>query len=434
MHRSMHVPIAAGLMALMALAPVTVGHDADWTGEKLLGPHSNDWEPATAADPGAGWVYLLATRYGGTRACGTCPDPALILRISSDGGRTFGPDRFICACKGVSGQNDPEIEVASDGTVYAAWLNDYVPGAVFSRSVDHGRTWTAPLTLKTNRQTFGDKPILAISPSGRDVYVAWNASDSYVSASHDFGRTFGPPAKTNSDTRYWFAYGGAVAADGTVTFTESNYTQTSTGPVRIAAIRSTDGGADWRTISIDTVQQQPGCASDGCTADYYGPSTPLAIDAHGRLVVMYQGASVPGGPQRVYVRRSGDGGLTWSSRTDIDGGPLGTNAAFGAAVGTGDGDFRVWYMDDRNGPAAWNTWYRRSSDAGRTWSAEVRLSDARTGAPYKTAAGFSQPYGDYGEIAVTNTGATFATWGEGSSYAGPGGVWYDRSMPPDAVH
>lgn len=401
-----------------------------WSGEQLFGTKADDdWEPAVAADPAAPFVYILTTRYGGKKACPNCPDPALILRISDDGGRTFGPDRYLCACKGVVAQNDPQIEVAADGSVYAAWLNDYVPGVVFSKSIDHGRSWSNPLTLKTPAIEFGDKPALTISATGRDVYIAWNASDSYVSVSHDFGASFGKPIKTNSDTRYWFAYSGAVARDGTVTFSETTYTQDSTGPVRVEAIRSTDGGAHWHEVLIDTVAQQPPCVSDGCPLEYYGPSALLAVDATGRLVVMYQGASVPSGPQRVYVRHSSNGGSTWSKRTDIDGGPSGTNAAFGGAAGTGHGDFRLWYQDDRNGPAGWNTWFRSSSDGGVTWSAEVRLSDRSNGAPYKTAAGYAQPYGDYGEVAITNTGATVAVWGEGASYSGPGGTWYDRSSP-----
>jgi hypothetical protein len=29
-------------------------------------------------------------------------------------------------------------------------------------------------------------------------------------------------------------------------------------------------------------------------------------------------------------------------------------------------------------------------------------------------------------MAITNTGKTIATWGEGISYTGPGGVWVNR--------
>ena len=57
----------------------------------------------------------------------------------------------------------------------------------------------------------------------------------------------------------------------------------------------------------------------------------------------------------------------------------------------------------------------------------MRISDAsrvRLQAP----AGFLEPYGDYGEIAVTSDGATIAMWGEGASYSGPGGTWFNRQV------
>ena len=56
----------------------------------------------------------------------------------------------------------------------------------------------------------------------------------------------------------------------------------------------------------------------------------------------------------------------------------------------------------------------------------MRISDATGGAAYKTPQGFAEVYGDYGEIAITNEGRSIAVWGEGLSYTGPGGVWFNR--------
>ena len=50
------------------------------------------------------------------------------------------------------------------------------------------------------------------------------------------------------------------------------------------------------------------------------------------------------------------------------------------------GDVRVAWMDNRTG--WWNAWYRETADAGRTWSAEVRLSSATKGAPWQSSTGF----------------------------------------------
>jgi hypothetical protein len=71
-------------------------------------------------------------------------------------------------------------------------------------------------------------------------------------------------------------------------------------------------------------------------------------------------------------------------------------------------------------------WYRASADLGATWSRAVRISDVRSGTAYKNAKGFLEAYGDYGELAITSAGKAVAVWGEGASYNGPGGVWYNR--------
>jgi hypothetical protein len=85
-------------------------------------------------------------------------------------------------------------------------------------------------------------------------------------------------------------------------------------------------------------------------------------------------------------------------------------------------------MQTSNGgdPDAWNVFYRSSSDGGASWSAPVVISDVTSGAAYKHADGFDEVYGDYGEIAITSAGKTIATWGEGLSWVGPGGVWFNR--------
>jgi len=67
-----------------------------WRGATLFG-RANDWEPATAADPSAPYVYVLTTRYSGKGPlpCASCDIPAMAFRASSDGGRTFGLVRYL---------------------------------------------------------------------------------------------------------------------------------------------------------------------------------------------------------------------------------------------------------------------------------------------------------------------------------------------------
>jgi hypothetical protein len=105
----------------------------------------------------------------------------------------------------------------------------------------------------------------------------------------------------------------------------------------------------------------------------------------------------------------------------------GENATQPRLASSGGGNVRIWYMQTAgHDPDAWNVWYRSSSNGGASWSSPVKISDASAGAAsYIGEDGFGEIYGDYGEIAVTNTGKTVAIWGEGFSYTGPGGSWFN---------
>lgn len=260
-----------------SMSAAATGFDSEraWSGY-------DDWEPAIAADPSSTYVYQLTTRYNGPAACNGCPFPNIIFRSSSDGGNTWSADKFLVISK--KKQNDPMIEVASDGVIYAAWLDDYSPGVKFLKSTNRGSTWSTPIafTGKGKKPNWSDRPLLAISKNGQHVYIAFNASDSYVVASHDYGQTFSAPVKTSSDTRYWFHTGGAVAPNGTVYFAAVDYSQDYTGDSYIDVLKSTNAGVNWTTTRVDTSKEMPGCAwSAGCTLGFFGPSPALAVDSNG---------------------------------------------------------------------------------------------------------------------------------------------------------
>ena len=402
-----------------------------WAGEQLIHPTADDWEPAIAADPAAPFVYVLTTRYTKSTdpACGNrCPLPFIALKISTNGGQTFGADRFLCACRGVNGQFDPIIEVVpGTGHVYAIWMNGF--DTVFSKSTDRGQTWSAPVATY-GRIGWTDKPVLAVSDTGQHVYVSWNgpkAGDPYVAQSHDFGATW-TQTKIVDSNRYFFAYDADVLPNGTVVFAESSFLygsgQNAQGQVQFHTISSTNQGSTWTTRLVDSAELGPACVAAGCSSDYYLGQMALTADATGALTILYPGATVANGPQTIWARRSTDAGATWTARTALS--LAGANATFPTAEARGTGDVRAWYMEENGGPDAWNVWYRRSADGGLTWTAPVNISDVTSGTAYKTAAGFLEPYGDYGEIDVTSAGKTIGVWSEGVSYIGPGGTWLNR--------
>ncbi len=422
-----HAAKRAGLFEAQA---VTATPATGWAGEQLFNAGTDDWEPAIAADPRSPWVYILVTRYGVPKPCsGNCPAPYLVLERSSDGGRTWTDGAPVCACKG-SGQFDPIIEVVpGTGDVYAAFMIGY--NVVFAKSSDHGATWSDPVATWGN-VSWNDKPALAVSDDGRDVYISFNGpqgGDPYVAQSHDAGATW-TQTKLVDSRRYFFAFDGDVLPDGTVVFSESSLTYTgpggsAEGTVEHHVFVSKNAGATWRDVLVDTVPVGEPCVADGCSSDFYLGHSGISADAAGALVLLYDGATANLGPQRIWVRRSTDGGLTWSARSAIS--VAGEEATDPAVEQAGTGDVRAWYAQTTgNDTDVWNVYYRSSSNGGQTWTAAVKISDAATGADYKSGSGFLEPYGDYGEIAVTSAGKTIAVWGEGFSWTGPGGVWFNR--------
>jgi hypothetical protein len=387
---------------------------AGWAGEVQIA-NEDTWEPYVAADPSAPYVYALYNRYGIT--CQHCPNPQMEIRISSDGGQTWAPEKPICTCSGVAGQWDPVLATTSSGAVYGTWMNS--TAIVFSKSTDHGTTWTTP--LKVSGKSWADKPWMATSANGNDVYVAYESrSQLFLTASHNAGTSFSTPVAVNSDSSvYRYPNGFVVLPNGTAVMSDSKYSGGSVktaGPVEIEVWRTTNGGTSWTKVTVDST------VFTGVNFETSSTTT-IAADAAGTLVVEYSGATAQGANNRVFTRRSMDGGLTWSARTEV--GTAAANGSFPAIAAKGAGDFRITYMDNSTG--AWNVWYRASTDGGVTWSAPLRISDATSGAPYKSASGFTSYYGDYDGIAITNAGKSVTVSGQGASFStGPGSIWFNR--------
>jgi hypothetical protein len=436
---------AAGVFGDSSQASVTSAATG-WTGEQVVNPNVDDWEPAVSTDPNSPYIYILTTRYGQPAPCqAKCPSPYITLVVSSDNGATWGRQRPIWGVKGSHAQYDPNIYVVPNtGEVYAFFLNADRHGGfstLFIKSTDHGQTWTHPIR-PSGQVSWADKPFITSSASGKDVYVSWNGptgGDLWMGVSHDYGATW-TQTRVDQSKRYYYAYDAKTLPDGTVIFSESSFDYlcqgsgsfncVTQGKIWHHVVISRNNGATWTDQVVAKVPIGEDCFSNGC-GEFYTGQTSIASDANGNLVFAYEGAAVNGGPQRVFVKTSTDEGRIWSSPQVLS--VNGEDATGPRVVGIGNGDYRMWYMQTSNGDAmrsdgthTWNAWYRSSQDGGTTWTAPVRISDAPAGAAaYVTAGGFDEIYGDYGEIAITSTGKTIGIWGEGISYFGPGGCWYN---------
>jgi hypothetical protein len=394
----------------------------------------DQWEPAIAADR-FGHVYIIYPQYGGVPGCPTCYSPTVIFQMSSDHGQTWTAPSVLYPAGSTSYQVDVQIVVDPvDGkTVYAAWLQNNKSDVEFAKSTDFGASWTFALADSTNAGT--DKPILAAR--GQDVYISFDHTQTaYVVSSHDGGATF-TQVKINQNSKLGWSLGGGgtVTPNGNVYFAWDGYTQNggAKGPVNLYVSRSVDGGKTWTTNLMDVSQAPPDCSSMNCGWAFLGAAMTMTSDASGNLYTLWNAGSTAGGPERIFFSKSTDGGNTWSAKQDMSLAPGGVEHAFPAIAATGNGDVRIAWMDARNastpgGIDRWNVYYRRSTNAGATWSAESVLSSYVSGYTYVFTDGFRFPFGDYFEMDIDEQGTTHLVWGEGYNYDTPGSIWYVKGQ------
>jgi hypothetical protein len=183
----------------------------------------NEWEPAIASDR-FGHVYVLYPQYGFVPDCPNCSNPTMILQVSNDRGNSWGlPTIMYPAGALTGGQWDAQISV------------DPVDGrTVFASWMQNNKSdiivakstdfgTTWAYVTADSTNSGTDKPILTVR--GQDVYVVYNHSQTIWSAnSHDGGQTF-TEVKVNQNGKLgWsLAGGGTVTPNGAVFFAWAGY-------------------------------------------------------------------------------------------------------------------------------------------------------------------------------------------------------------------
>ncbi|HEY3952526.1 MAG TPA: sialidase family protein [Streptosporangiaceae bacterium] len=456
------VPVIVLLLGFFSPLPVA-GASAARGGPAELGfCGGDDWEPSVAADA-SGHVYVLITHYQGKTAC----DPVsgrhnarIMIQVSSDGGRTFGPPRVVANAPGgiaYPSQADPAIAVdKASGTVYVSFLayglarqrsNVYV-----ARSADFGRRFTA---VKVNSHGCWNCDHPKILASGRDVYVAYSqATNHFIARSADAGRSFTQADVFRRDS-VAFAEGGVLDAHGNAWFAWGDCRTNFCKGVPAADFRvsrTLAGTARTRFAKVATGDQGPACPfRANCGFSFFGPQDDLGIDAAGTLYLVWQQGQHPGtrgSPPIVNLSRcSSDctARSSWSFAGRVDDknasgcARSACYALFPAIIGGAKGQIHVTWFDDRNGHPVnhtngWNVWYRTSTDGGATWTTPgQRMSAYMPAESQSRRAGFLFPYGDYMRIEPNPScgGKPVMVWGEGHDWKGgpsaPGHVNY-RSL------
>ncbi len=305
---------------------------------------------------------------------------------------------------GLGSFND-KTNLAADpatGNVYAAWSDFHGTGCneiLFSRSTDHGATFSQPLKISSGICS-NQGPSIVIGTSGQ-VDVGWIGTTG--------GSKAGAPGAVN---------GAAFvsSADFGQTFSKAqivvNYTPFTSG-------QYSGNGA-----------RECGDAPFNCPTGFTFPRFDLAApylaadNVHGTLVMAFQAAQSSGQGQIESVF-STNGGSTWSSTALLA--PASTGHQFFPFLTASAGRVSAIWYDSRGDAnyaatrapcnnasgqtsACLNVRYAESADGGKTWGSSIQVDDTPTNLNYEQFGGRLVPFfGDY--ITVAAQGNTIgAVW------------------------
>jgi hypothetical protein len=280
---------------------------------------------------------------------------AVVVYRSTDGGRTFGGPQFVDRDQTAMDFDDKET-IAADPRdprrAYVTWVKQQKtlpPLAVplssttyVSRTLDGGRTWSAPRGLATTGTgTAFAGGIVAVRPN-RDVLLAY------------------PRIVPDNPS--------ACISD-----------EECPGVVTVYAARSRDGGRTW-SAPVVAARYRRGPVHDPegkafkSSADIFS----LTVDPLGvAYLAAHDERDSPN--SHIVVRRSRDGGATWRSLTNADSASRARGFKGQPIIAAGRGTLGILYYDFRDdarhgdGKALFSWWFVHSDNGGRTWH-EQRLS------------------------------------------------------------
>jgi photosystem II stability/assembly factor-like uncharacterized protein len=360
---------------------------------------------------------------------------ALLAATSTDGGRSWSRQPLpFSRCGGGSVLNggdyarasDPWVTHSPNGVVHAMSLS--TNGGVFqagsanamlvSRSFDHGRSWSNPITLiRDGAAAFNDKNALTADPNDANyVYAVWDrlidANDSgpaYFARTTDGGASWEParPIHDPGSRNQTIGNQIAVLPNGTAINVFNQIDRPTLGPQRsrVGIVRSFDRGATWSApiyvadlLAVGTRDPESGAnIREGSII----PS--IAASPLGDVYVVWQDARFSGGAfDAIALSRSIDNGTTWSAPIRVN--ALANVPAFTPSVHVNrHGVLGVSYYDIRNNtstlPLTTDAWLARSGDGGATWTEQrIGASFDLLGAP--NANGFF--VGDYQGLASSD--------------------------------
>ncbi len=324
--------------------------------------------------------------------------------ITTDGGVTwYGGDTLNNTN---TQRGDPAPVIDKNGHFIYGHLNSStnfgaVTGMGMNYSTDRGITWSPTIPIVNAGGSDADKNLIGTddtptSPFYGNTYMAWTKFTAgnlpaviLVTRTTDGGLTWSAAQQVNTASSSSFSQGAdvAVGPNGHAYISWAEESNTSPYPsVSVGFAKSTDGGATWTFTNTAYPTSGMRSASFNGWGVRVNDFPRIAVDKSAGprrgwiyIVQPERGGSVAGSDADITLRRSTDGGTTWSSgvRVNQDAMNNGKVQFFPAITVDDGGGINVVYYDNRNYANTGDSceiYMSRSIDGGNTWT-DIKVSD-----------------------------------------------------------
>jgi Neuraminidase (sialidase) len=304
-------------------------------------------------------------------------DGHVTVSSSDDRGKTYSTPvpvnqeaEFVAA----DGENRPKILVAGNGNVYVSWTRSletpFAGNVRFSRSVDGGKNFSAPLTVNDNPDLFTHR-FDSMGVNGRgQIYIAWldkrDAATAnkkgekysgiavYYTVSDDEGRSFRANVKAADHSCECCRVAMATDTDGYPVIAWRHIYDTN---IRDHALIKLDGKMTPVRLSHENWNV--------AACPHHGPSLSIAQDG------IYHATWFNNAPERhgLFYAHSSDQGKTFSSPLNF--GNFEAQAAHPYVLSMGNRVYLVWKEFDGESTGVLGM---LSDDGGKSWSAPEKLA------------------------------------------------------------